>query len=68
MTYILDAGVKLESIELKSPNHLEDMTIVDISKASNFEEYEKMVWRWTKSAWDAWKEHHTIDEQVARLQ
>ena len=68
MAYILDTGVKLESIELKSPKHLGNMTIIDIRKVSNFEEYEKMVWRWARSTWNAWQEHHTIIEQVAHLQ
>jgi len=68
MASILDTGVKLESMELKSPNHLGNLTIVDIRKVSNFKEYEKMVWRWAKSAWSAWQEYHTTIEQVARLQ
>jgi len=63
MAYILDTGVKLESMALKPPNHLGNITIVDIRKVSNFKEYEKMVWRWAKSAWDAWKEYHTSIEQ-----
>ncbi len=68
IAYILDIGVKLESIELKPPNHLGDMTIVDIRKTANFKEYETMVWRWAKSAWDAWQEYHTIIEQITRSQ
>jgi len=68
MAYIFDTGVKLESMELKPPNHLDNIIIIDIRKVSNFQEYEKMVWQWAKSAWDAWQEHHTVIEQVARLQ
>jgi len=68
MAHILDTGIKLKSMALKPPNHLCNITIVDIRKSSNFEEYEKMVWRWAKSAWNAWKEYHTIIKQVTRLQ
>ena len=68
MACILETGAKLESMKLKSPDHLGNITIVDINKAANFKEYEKIVWQWAKSVWNAWKEYHSIIKQISDLQ
>lgn len=33
------------------------ITIVEVLKAKGLDEYERLVWDWAKSAWDAWGNH-----------
>ena len=58
MAHILDSKVKLEELQLEAPSHLGGLTIVNIQKAANFKEYEKLVEQWALVSWNAWKKHH----------
>lgn len=58
-----DKQVKLENEELISPANLGTLTVADVVKATTPEEHTELVWKWSRSAWDAWKSyHHKVQE------
>ena len=60
-------SAKLENEELFPPNNLGVITVVDIAKAQTPEEHVRLIWAWSKSAWDAWKPyHHKVHEWVEK--
>jgi len=48
---------------LEPPTFMGATTVVDVSRANNPLEYEKLVQEWARASWEAWSQHH---EQVRR--
>jgi len=51
---------------LSPPKYFGAITVVDVAKAKNAKEHEKLVSDWAKAAWDSWKHHHKIIENYLR--
>jgi len=48
---------------LEPPRFMEATTVIDVSRAKNFFEHEKLVQEWARARWEAWSQHH---EQIRR--
>lgn len=44
---------------LTPPNSLGSTTVVDVVKAENSKEHEKIVLEWAKDVWQTWNKHHS---------
>ena len=49
---------------LPPPEHLGDVTVVDLHRADDPDEHRRMVYRWAESVWTAWRPHR---EAIARI-
>jgi hypothetical protein len=52
------AGRKHNFTWLTPPELNGTITVIDVSKAGSLEEHKRLVKKWARSVWDAWKEHH----------
>lgn len=43
---------------LNPPDHLGEVTVLDIIKATSYEEHKLGVYRWAQNVWDAWEPYH----------
>jgi len=51
---------------LAPPETFGEITVIDITKAKNEKEHEKLVVEWAKVAWNSWREHHAIIESYLK--
>lgn len=49
---------KSQMVWLEPPESKGDVTVVDVAKAANAGEHAELVWKWARSAWEAWAPHH----------
>ncbi|PKG42551.1 DUF5946 family protein [Psychroflexus sp. MES1-P1E] len=56
------AKYKSELSWLEPPRIVGEITVEDILKATNPQEYCKLVYKWGMSVWNAWKVHHEVIE------
>ena len=48
---------------LEPPTFMGATTVIDVSRANNLPEHEKLVEEWARASWEAWSQHH---EQIRR--
>jgi len=50
---------------LDPPPSLGTITVLDVRKARDIAEHERLVWQWARSVWAAWSSHHETIRQWA---
>ena len=51
---------------LKPPAHRGEVTVADVHGAASPDEHAGRVYRWARSVWAAWSEHHAWAQQWLR--